>query len=117
MFDPTSLDIGLTPTTTTRKAVPRPLHTSWQFSSEKLSGNLLDVGKVASALVANLEPHVEKIRDAVQAFKLEAILQVVLTISPNEELFLPILGFDQRVIAFLGYIGGTIDVDLYHGAS
>jgi hypothetical protein len=116
-FDPESLAIGVVPTKTARKAIPMPKQSSWMYSSERVRGEVIDVYKMSASLVADLEPHIQNIREAMQRHGLEAVLEVVLTITPDDSVSTPILGFDQTVIAFLNDIGGTIDVDLYRGES
>lgn len=116
-FDPESLAIGVAPTKTARKAIPIPKQSSWMYSSERVRGEVIDVYKMSASLVADLEPHIQNIREAMQRHSLEAVLEVVLTISPDDSVSTPILGFDQRVIEFLNDVGATIDVDLYRGES
>lgn len=116
-FDPESLAIGVAPTKTAKKAVPIPKQSSWIYSSERVRGEVIDVYKMSASLVADLEPHIQNIREAMQRHGLEAVLEVVLTITPDDSVSTPILGFDQRVITFLNGVGATIDVDLYRGES
>ena len=116
-FDPESLTIGVDPTRTRRKAEPIPKHSSWIFSSGKQRGEIIDVYKMASSVVSALRPHAERIVEAKRTHKLEAILEVVLTISADESTSTPAIGFDSDVIAFLNQVGASIDVDTYRGAS
>jgi uncharacterized protein DUF4279 len=91
-FDPASLSIGIAPTRTRRKAM-------------------------ASTLVGALEPHADRVLEAKRAFGLEAVLEVVLTITRDQAKSTPAIGFDSRVIAFLHRIGASIDIDTYRGES
>jgi hypothetical protein len=46
---------------------------------------------------------------------LEAVLEVVLTITLDETKSTPAIGFDSRVISFLHEVGASIDIDTYRG--
>lgn len=116
-FDPESLSIGVAPTRTARKGSPIPKNSSWIFSSEKLQSELIDVYEMSSALIRALKPHAHKIREAMQAHHLEAVLEVVLTITPDDSVSTPAVGFDSTVISFLNEVGASIDVDIYRGES
>lgn len=70
---------------------------------------------MSSALIAKLEPHIDKIIEAMKEHSLEAVMEVVLTITPDETKSTPAIGFNSRVIAFLNRVGASIDVDTYRG--
>ena len=116
-FDPAALSIGVAPTKTRRKGNPTPKFSSWIYSTGKQKGEVVDIYKMASSLVAALEPFAEKIIEAKVAHRLEAILEVVLTITTDETKSTPAIGFDSHVIAFLHRVGASIDVDTYRGES
>jgi uncharacterized protein DUF4279 len=110
-FDPESLSIGIAPTRTRRKAHPRPKRSSWVYSAGKMRNDLIDVYEMASSLVATLEPHVDRILEAKRAYCLEAVLEVVITITLDETKSTPAIGFDSRVISFLHSVRASIDID------
>jgi hypothetical protein len=116
-FDPAALSIGVTPTSTRRKGGPTPKFSSWIYSTGKQRAEVVDIYEMASSLVASLEPCAERIIAAKRAHGLEAILEVVLTITPDETKSTPAIGFDSNVIAFLHRVGASIDVDTYRGES
>lgn len=116
-FDPDSLTIGIAPTKTKRKAHPIPKQSWWIYSSETVRGDLIDVYKMSAALIADLEPHTQSIREAIDRHALKAVLEVVLAITSDDSVSTPIVGFDRKVIAFLNDVGATIDVDLYRAES
>ena len=116
-FDPTTLSIGVAPTKTRRKGDPTPKFSSWIYSTGKRKADVVDIYEMASSLVASLEPYAERIIEAKRAFGLEAVLEVVITISPDETKSTPAIGFDSNVIAFLHRVGASIDVDTYRGDS
>jgi hypothetical protein len=116
-FNPESLSIGISPTRTARKGSPIPKQSSWIYSSERIQSDLIDVYEMSSALVTALSPHAQQIREAMKKHNLEAVLEVVLTITPDDSVSTPAVGFDSAVISFLHEVGASIDVDIYRGES
>jgi len=116
-FDPESLSIGVSPTRTTRKGSPVPKQSSWIYSSDKIQSDLIDVYEISSSVVNVLKPHAHRIREAIQEHNLEAVLEVVITITPDDSVSTPAVGFDSAVISFLQEVGASIDVDIYRGES
>ena len=116
-FDPESLSIGIAPTRVRRKAHPTPKRSSWVYSTGRVRDDAIDVYEMASSLVATLEPHADRIVDAKRAYGLEAVLEVVLTITLDQTKSTPAIGFDSRVISFLNKVGASIDIDTYRGES
>lgn len=112
-FDPAALSIGVMPTKTCRQGDPTPKCSSWNYSTGKRRADVLDIYEMASSLVASLEPYAEAIIQAKRAFGLEAVLEVVVTITLDETKSTPAIGFDPNVIAFLHCVGASIDVDTY----
>jgi hypothetical protein len=88
-FDPSVLSLGVEPTKIKRKADPRPKHSFWVFSTGKVRADLIDVYELSSSLIAKLEPHTDKIIKAMKEHSLEAVLQVVLTVTPNDQISTP----------------------------
>lgn len=105
--------LGIEPSRIMRKGDPIPKHTSWQLSTDKVVGEVVDVYEVAEPLIQRLEPKSEAIRSLVDELDLEAILQVVLWISTDENISTPAIGFDGGTIQFLSKVRGSIDVDTY----
>ena len=116
-FDPTSLRLGIEPTNVMIKADPRPKHSAWIYSSEKVVADLIDVYAMSASVIAALKPHEHAIAFAIREHQLRACLEVVLTISEDDSLSMPAIGFDSDVIGFMHRLGGTIDVDTYRAAS
>jgi hypothetical protein len=116
-FDPDSLNIGVAPTETRRRGDPRPKYSSWILSGDKVVSDLIDVYAMSIAVVELLSPCEEKIVSAMTQHSLEAVLEVVLTISPDESVSTPVIGFDVGVISFLARVGASIDIDTYRGVS
>ena len=112
-FDPESLDLGIRPTKTQRRRDPRPKHSSWILSTDKVVSNVVDIYSMSSALVQSLLPFEEKIVAAMKAHHLEAVLEVVLTISADDSISTPAIGFDSVVVSFVSRVGGSIDIDTY----
>ena len=116
-FDPEHLDLGIRPTETRRRGNPRPKHSSWMLSTDKVVSDVVDVYSMSSALIESLIPYEARIVAAMKAHKLEAVLEVVLTISPDESVSTPAIGFDATVVSFMSRVGGSIDIDTYRGES
>jgi hypothetical protein len=116
-FDPESLSIGVAPTKTARRGTPTPKQSSWIYSSEKVRSDVIDVYGMSSSLVAALQPHAHRIREAIRKHNLDAVLEIVLTITPDDSVSTPAVGFDSKVISFLNEVGASIDVDIYRGES
>jgi hypothetical protein len=114
-FDPSTLSLGIAPTRTRLKATPIPKHSQWIYSGGKVRGEVVDVYKMASSVVKVLEPHADKIIEAKNRLGLEAVLEVVLTISPDEQVSTPAIGFEPEVISFLNKVDASIDIDTYRG--
>ena len=109
--------IGLQPTSIKREGEPKTRrHSFWQISSGRVSGDIIDIYEMSSALVALLVPYTEKIADTRRDLGLEAILEVVLWVSTDESKSTPAIGFDREVISFLHAVGATVDVDTYRNA-
>lgn len=116
-FDPDSLSIGVAPTKTARKGSPIPKQSSWIFSGEKVQSELIDVYEMSSSLIDALKPRAHRIIEAMATHHLEAVLEVVLTITPDDSVSTPAVGFDSTVISFLNQVGASIDVGIYRGES
>ena len=97
----------------TPKGDPIPKYSSWRFSTGKIEHDYVDVYELASTLVSELQPHTKDIIRIKERFELEAILQVVLTISTTEDHSTPAIGFNEDVLNFIHAVGATIDVDTY----
>lgn len=109
--------IGIEPTKIWRKGSPIPRFTFWKYSTGKVENEVVDVYEMSSSLIAKLAPHVDNIVKAKEMFKLQAVLEVVLTITPDDSKSTPAIGFELEVIAFLNRVGATIDIDTYRGES
>lgn len=112
-FDPEAVTqcIGVAPTATAGKANPQ--YTKWQVSTGKLESEQIDVYALSASLVARLAPYASKIVEAKNRFGLEAVLQVVLWISVDDDASTPAIGFEPNTIAFLNTVDASIDVDTY----
>ena len=114
-FDPASLSIGVAPTRIKRKSNPIPRQSSWIYSTGKIRSDLIDVYQMSSSLIEALTPHIDSILMAKHKLGLDAVLEVVLTITPDEMVSTPAIGFDSYVVSFLNAVGATIDIDTYRG--
>jgi hypothetical protein len=98
-----------------RKAHYIPKHSSWELSTGKISAEIIDVYEMGESLIAKLAESADAIRSIAAEHNLEATLQVVLTVSPDDRLSTPAIGFSRESIRFLASVGASIDVDTYRG--
>ena len=114
-FDPDDVTalLGIEPTKTELKGDPIPRHASWNVSEGKLEADVIDVYEMSSALVKRLEPVAENIVEAMKKYGLQAVLQVVLSVTSDDSKPTPAIGFESNVVSFLSAIGASIDVDTY----
>ena len=119
-FDPTDVTalIGIAPTSAWARGAIDPVRdlprcSLWDFSSETIVDEIVDVYDMSEAVVIQLEPAAERIREAITQFKLSAVLEVVLKISMDQTLSTPAIGFSQRVVRFVASVGASIDIDTY----
>ncbi len=118
-FDPGSIseEIGIEPTRIKHKGVPIPKQSSWIYSTGKIKHEIIDVYQMASSVVSALASYAENIRRVKERYALDAVLEVVLTVTPDDSISTPAIGFDLDVIDFLHKVGATIDIDTYRGES
>ena len=116
-FDPDEVTriVGITPTSTQRRAHPVPKMTRWVYSDGEQDTANTDIHACSARLVAALLPGQDRIAAVRQQYALEAALVVVL--HPVDVTSPPILHFPTEVIAFLGVVGASIDIDAYYWKS
>jgi hypothetical protein len=90
-----------------------PKCSMWDYSTEQVEGEVVDVYDLSSKIIKDLAPYADRIAAEVRKRDLAAVLQVVLWISTDEDVSTPAIGFDAEVINFLHHVGGTIDIDTY----
>jgi hypothetical protein len=119
-FDPDEISVrlGLHPTSScaqgARSSDSRIPRTSlWDYSTERIVDNHIDVYDLAEQLITKLEPYADKIKAAIVDLNLSAVLQIVLHFSTDDEVSTPAIGFSQRVLAFLVEVDASIDIDTY----
>jgi len=114
-FNPDDLTkfIGVQPTSTKVKGSPTPKKSMWEYSTDKIENDIIDIYEMSSFVVSQLSPYTNNIRKAIEAFNLEATLSVALWLTSDEAKSTPAIGFDSNVISFLHEVGATIDVDTY----
>jgi hypothetical protein len=110
--------IGLTPSQALKEGERNPERgvpkcSLWDFSLPEVVGEQVDIYDLSEKLVDLLEPHEERIAEAVERWNLTATLQVVLDFAVHEAISMPPIGFSERVIRFLADVGGGIDIDTY----
>lgn len=107
-LEPTSSDAsGL------RGSLEKPVLSLWEYSTETVDGDLavLDVYKLADALLETLEPLKQKIIDVCKAQNLSPRIGVVLTLSVDKDDTEPEVGVGARMVRFMADIGAFINVE------
>ena len=114
-FDPNEVTalLGIQPTKTAEKRNPIPKRASWILSTGKIEADIIDVYEMSSEIIEKLEPLKSQIIEAMNKYKLEAVLEVVLTVTSDDSKSTPAIGFEVNVIKFLSDVGAFIDVDTY----
>lgn len=109
--------IGIEPTSASMagERIPGkvPKCSLWDYSTEEIRGEVVDVYDLSSKIVKDLAPYANRISTEVKRRDLMAVLQGVLWISTDEDISTPVIGFESDVISFLHHVGGTIDIDTY----
>src|SRR5689334_20573350 len=96
--------LGIEPSYVLRQAIPAPKESSWILSSGEVSGETVDVYEMADVIVRQLLPKSREIRELIDKYNANAMLQVVLTISQDEQLSTPAIGFSAEAVGFLAKI-------------
>ncbi|WNO10598.1 DUF4279 domain-containing protein [Teredinibacter sp. KSP-S5-2] len=118
-FDPDEVTkfLGIEPTSIKRKGskVPGkiPKMNSWQFSTENIVNDFIDVFEMSTEIVTKLKPKKDLILEAMKRFNASPRFEVVLWFSMNEEHSTPAIGFEVETVEFLGEIGAFVDIDTY----
>ncbi|MBK6727664.1 MAG: DUF4279 domain-containing protein [Xanthomonadales bacterium] len=99
------------------KAPPNRRVSSWELSSGEVSSDVVNVYELSEKVVNQLHGKAEAIKRIAASTQSAAILQVVLTISMDEMLSTPAIGFSEAVVQFVAQAGAYIDVDTYREAS
>lgn len=114
-FDPdkiTSL-LGIQPTKVVQKGNPRPKFAYWEISTKKIEAEIVDIYAMSAELISILEVRSNEITNVIKDYQLEAVLNILLKISTDEDCSTPIIGFDNHVLKFLAQVGASIDIDTY----
>lgn len=114
-FDPDDATkiIGIAPTSTRRRATPRPKFSEWKFSVGEIENDVIDVYEMSSDLVDMLTKYEGNILVAIKTLGLSATFQVVLWISTDDSVSTPAIGFEPEVISFIHKLGASVDIDTY----
>ena len=114
-FDPEAFTerIGLTPTDTWHKGDPvgesliRMKHSGWRCTVPRRSS--LDLGESLRALLAEVLPFADSIRDECDRLHLSAEIACVLFVGTPT----PAAHFDSEILRGIARLGAEIDLDLY----
>ncbi|MBH5328726.1 DUF4279 domain-containing protein [Eikenella sp. S3360] len=93
-----------------------PSYSSWEYGTPPLRhGDVFRLDEIADELINALLPVQQQIAGLIQAYRLEAYLMVVLTVSTDERDSTPAIGFSPTVIGFCHAVGARIEFDIYRG--
>lgn len=70
---------------------------------------------MASDVIDRLCYSLQQINEAKKKFGLSVRLQVVLSISVDEQVSNPTIGLEETDVEFFGAVGASIDIDTYRG--
>lgn len=119
-FDPDTVTarLGVQPTFSCAQGQrnPRrglPKMSQWEYASESMNAENLDMYPLAETVVTKLEPYAMEIKAVVAELNLRAVLQTVLYFSTDDRVSTPAIGYSPRVIKFLVDVGASIDIDTY----
>ena len=118
-FDPDdiTLMLGIKPSYIKRKGerVPGrlPKKNSWVLSTDNIVADYIDIFNLSTDIVNQLKSKKDLIIQAKNKFNVSPRFEVVLSITTNEEISTPAIGFEADTIQFLGEIGAFIDIDTY----
>lgn len=116
--------LGIQPTSVTHKGEVKPGKSAnfyyppakcsiWEVSTEEVTQEVIDVYAMALKITSQLEHKADEIAKLVQELQIKAYLQVVLHLTEEEGVPMPMIGFEPQTIAFLAKVGAFIDIDTY----
>ena len=111
--DDITRQLGIQPTSVTKKANPAPKCHIWKYSSGKKEAELIDIGDMSSSIIEVLKPKADKIASIVKEYDLGAVLELVLWISTDDSVSTPAIVFENDTLNFLSKVGASIDIDTY----
>ncbi len=89
----------------------KPVISSWEISTNRVSDDELDVYKLTDNLIKQLEPAKEKILEVIKSHNLSPRLGVELLLSVDKDEHCHDVGFGARTVRFLADIGAFINID------
>ncbi len=106
--------LGIEPTSVNnagaRAHVASPVISSWELSTDTDTDDI-DVFKLTSDIIKQLEPVEEKILQLIESYNLSPRMGVVLLLSVDKDEISPEVGFGARAIRFLADIGAFINIE------
>lgn len=110
--------LGVKPTHALNKGETNPAHiiprcSIWDYSSQQIEDEYLDIYLLADEIVSELVPHTEAIKMAVKRWHLHPTLLVTINMVIDKEASTPAIGFSIPVIKFLADTGTSIEIDTY----
>jgi len=96
----------------TRVGDELPAVSSWEYSSEKVLDDDIDIYYMTRMLIKEIEPAKDKIIIAAERYNLVPKIIVKLVISTDKDEAVPDIGISTRNLRFLSEIGAFVDINI-----
>ena len=96
----------------TRAGDDLPAISSWEYSSEKVIDDDIDIYYMTRMLIKEIEPAKDKIVIAAERYNLVPKIVVRLVISADKDESVPDIGISTRNLRFLSEIGAFVDINI-----
>ena len=114
--DDVSQTLGIEPTAVmngnTRVGDDLPAVSSWEYSSEKVIDDDIDIYYMTRMLIKEIEPAKDNIIIAAERYNLVPKIVVRLVISSDKDEPVPDIGVSTRNLRFLSEIGAFVDINI-----
>ncbi len=96
----------------TRVGDDLPAVSSWEYASEKVLDDEIDIYYMTRMLIKEIEPAKDKIIIAAERYNLVPKIVVKLIISSDKDEAVPDIGISTRNLRFLSEIGAFVDINI-----
>ncbi len=96
----------------TRLGDDLPAVSSWEYSSEKVIDDDIDIYYMTRMLIKEIEPAKDNIIIAAERYNLVPKIIVKLVISADKDEAVPDIGISTRNLRFLSEIGAFVDINI-----
>jgi hypothetical protein len=96
----------------TRPGDELPAVSSWEYSSQKVLDDNIDIYYMTRMLIKEIEPAKDNIIIAAERYNLVPKIVVKLVISSDKDEAVPDIGISTRNLRFLSEIGAFVDINI-----